>query len=360
MEQKKFKCLSCGQKFEANDRGQVICPHCHSDNVTPCKSNAKKLLPIFAILFCFLFGYIISRIIPGSDSKPRVELDVTILDLTWDGSTQTYSFEVSVSNLNEEETVEYELCTEQDEETVFLSSTNGSFKNIPPSKNEIKSYWLFVTAKSNDKTRKFSQEILGFPDHEVNDSLYLVEVMQSLNVTTTSPKMDKKNNYSFKATVSPVPDDVNVSYMLCETYGNQLLVKSVDGAFKDIAPSTNDINSYNLVIILEKNGTQKQKDNVITGFIPPSPSISNPITAQELQSYIDKRDSKALGSSNNKIARSVKIHAVGLQEDDFPPETLADILQRFIIGQWSSAKVTGVGYNSKNQLNSVSISVVYP
>lgn len=59
--EKKFECLNCGHRFLANDKGDVRCPYCQSDNVSPIKETSpvmKYVLPsiVGLVIAAMTFG----------------------------------------------------------------------------------------------------------------------------------------------------------------------------------------------------------------------------------------------------------------------------------------------------------------
>ena len=350
MEKRKFKCLSCGQKFEVNDSSRTICPHCHSDNVTPSNSNmGKRLLAVFAFLLFVCLGFFLARCVR---SKPVSDLKVDFIAPVLDPVTKTYSFEVNVANLQEGETVEYELCEEQDMETVISSSTNGLFKNISPSKNGNQSYWLYVTATLKDKTRNYSQEILGFvlPDTTTSGTV------SDLIISNSEPKWDKKKEtYSIDICVKDLPVGTKVTYELCETVEpKKVLQKSYNGKFTGIKPSDNQIHSYWFVATCANGSESKVVQKEIEGFIKIAQN-DHQITKGELQVLINKQSTK-LSGANSQISGNVKFKVSGAGPGE-SVQSFQDIFDFIGFDIWKSVTVTSIGYDEHNRVNSVSLSV---
>ena len=350
MEKRKFKCLSCGQKFEVNDSSRAICPHCHSDNVTPSNSNTgKRILATFVFLLCVCLGFFLARYIKH---KPESDLEVNVNAPVLDPVTKTYSFEVTVANLQEGETVEYELCEEQDLETVISSSTNGSFKNITPSKNESQSYWLFVTATFKEKTRNYSQEILGFGLPDTTGS----GTVSDLIISNSEPKWDKKKEtYSIDIFVKNLPVGANVTYELCETVEpKKVLQTSNNGKFTGIKSSTNQIHSYWFVATCVNGGETKIVQKEIEGFVKIESNVRQ-ITKGELQALINKQSTK-LSGANSQISGNVKFKVSGAGPGE-SVNAFQDIFDLIGFDIWKSVTVTSIGYDEHNRVNSVSLSV---
>lgn len=192
---KKFKCIACGKKFDADDKDAIVCPKCHSDNVTPVKPNfIKPIGIILALLLSVGAGMFITKQFKGnggytppedtfvltgdSDTisyyniNPELvkEIEIKNTKPVYNKATKSYSFSISVKNIPEGARVTYELCEEYDPQNnikkVLKTSYDGKFEGIPASKNELNTYFVVVSTLGNDGQVVASRdrEIDGFED----------------------------------------------------------------------------------------------------------------------------------------------------------------------------------------------------
>lgn len=193
---KKFKCIACGKAFEADEMDYIVCPKCHSDNVTPVKPNFIKPIGIvFALFLSIGAGMFVTKQFKGSVAinsdlpgdtivpSPSPEPDISIpvdpklakIEIqnskpVYDKATKSYSFSVSVKNVPEGAKVTYELCEAYDPQNkikkVLMTSDDGKFKAIPASKNECSTYFVVVNAFGSDGQLQSSRdrEIDGFEE----------------------------------------------------------------------------------------------------------------------------------------------------------------------------------------------------
>ena len=198
---KKFKCIACGKKFDADDKDSIVCPKCHSDNVTPVKPNFIKPIGIvLALILSVGAGMFITKqvkstavkqdesehtgildtlLVSESDTASiptHIEIDPTLLKIIeiqnttpiYDKSTKSYSFAVAAKNVPDGASVVYELCENYDSQNnikkVLKTSDDGKFVGIPASKNESSSYFVVANVIDNDGKELTSRnrEIGGF------------------------------------------------------------------------------------------------------------------------------------------------------------------------------------------------------
>ena len=189
---RKFKCIACGKKFDADDKDTIVCPKCHSDNVKPVKPDYLKPIGLALVLLVSVgAGMFVTKQCKSIELEsgvvtPEIEID-TIGDTTkikhdidpellktieiqntlpvYDKKTKAYSLNVTAKNIPAGAKVIYELCQEYDPmnhiKKVLMTSDDGNFENVPASKNECSTYYVVLTALGSDG------QVLSTRDHEI-------------------------------------------------------------------------------------------------------------------------------------------------------------------------------------------------
>ena len=174
---RKFKCIACGKKFDADDKDTIVCPKCHSDNVKPVKPDYLRPIGLALVLLVSVgAGMFVTKQCKSIELEsgvvtPEIEID-TIGDTTkikhdidpellktieiqntlpvYDKKTKAYSLNVTAKNIPAGAKVIYELCQEYDPmnhiKKVLMTSDDGNFENVPASKNECSTYYVVVCA----------------------------------------------------------------------------------------------------------------------------------------------------------------------------------------------------------------------
>ena len=296
---KKYKCLSCGHKFEADKERQVICPACHSNNVK-LDSISPILKVAVAVLVCvivgILAGIVLKQRCPNCDKRmiPWIEHQCDSIITPLDSNNI-----VTMQNICPKcgaviEPGEEHKCTE-------------------------------------DKTR-----------------LYL---------ENKEPVVQNDKKYSLKAWCAPT--GVNAIFKLYKDRDCKHLIATsdVNGLFKDIEPSKNTVNSYFLLV--EADTTQyilpEEQPKEVTGF-KPILNVTKCMTTQELQAMINSRSS-ALRGDNPKIASKVTFRVANLEKDDGAILSFQDIFNMLKLEIWTSVIVTSVGCDEFGRLNAVGLKV---
>lgn len=194
---RKFKCIACGKKFDADDKDTIVCPKCHSDNVKPVKPNFLKPIGLAVVLLVSVgAGMFVTKQCKSQDvpdptpvsccsdcdtcrcNPCRCDSVIPIDPIlsgkieirqenqpVYDKATKSYSLNVIAKNVPAGAKVKYELCQEYDPmnhiKKVLMTSDDGRFENVPPSKNECCTYYVVVTAFGSDG------QVLSSRDHEV-------------------------------------------------------------------------------------------------------------------------------------------------------------------------------------------------
>lgn len=210
---RKFECKECGSKFSSEDNGQVICPHCSSDNVDyatlhiPYKYISIVICAIFAVILLLNIDY--SSLFSQKDGEDEAD---TIRIVSEDGPTQeqldneliekigsipptiagvsnmevdkdgNYNFVVNVSHAPKKgySVVISDLKTGE----IIAKSSNGVFNGISFSKNEGRYYAQIVKA-STDEALSEKTEITGFVE--------VKNISQKLSVNELQDLINKKD-----------------------------------------------------------------------------------------------------------------------------------------------------------------------
>lgn len=213
---RKFECWNCHKTFEADDKHDVICPFCKSDNVDYASINIPLKNFLLSIIAIAIFSFSIYIILNGiqndnrhqdptnvdpaineedtTDNKSDVEISNEYEEET--GLTippsispkgdkilnddQTYSFKVKVDNApNSSYTI---LLTDKKTGKVVAKSEDGSFTNIPPSKAEGGIYLIQIVDKKTDSLLCTPQTLDGFfPVKKVDHKLSVADLQRLLD-----------------------------------------------------------------------------------------------------------------------------------------------------------------------------------
>lgn len=211
----KFKCISCGELFEADETSQVVCPKCHSDNVTPVvKSKLNNNVALGVILLVAvgcgsLGGRFITKWWKGTDmpkeelvaesevieqedsiapiggveSNLPLTLEIVNQPLRYDNKSNTYQLTVAVGNVKDGTKVSYELWKSDDfsnPKNMVAKSEDGQFTNIQPSNNPVHSYWVVAKVMKDGMVTEKNKEITGFRKVEHIDMKVTKEQLQQM------------------------------------------------------------------------------------------------------------------------------------------------------------------------------------
>lgn len=160
------------------------------------------------------------------------------------------------------------------------------------------------------------------------------------------------NFYSLRMVCVNIPKNVIISYEI-----PALKRKSRDGYFTKIPGCKSG--SYQLNVI-----NAKTKDillsEVVSGFLPVEEAKVEKMTAGQFQALLlNQNDNSLLGGKNPKIARSIMLSFVGLEEGEKRPNDILAVREKIAFGIWSSARVLQVGYDDSGRINSAIIQPVY-
>ena len=213
---RKFKCIACGKKFDADDKDTIVCPKCHSDNVKPVKPDYLRPIGLALVLLVSVgVGMFVTRQCKGigqelteeektfdigdsihKDTLAQYDIDPELLKIVeiqntapvYDKKSKSYSLNVSVKNVPNGANVEYELCENYDSmnhvKQIIKTSDDGFFETIPVSRNESKSYFVVITvtgSKGNVLASRY-REIGGFdPVIPVSKGLTKEDIQKMIN-----------------------------------------------------------------------------------------------------------------------------------------------------------------------------------
>lgn len=149
-------------------------------------------------------------------------------------------------------------------------------------------------------------------------------------------------------------------YQLMKEEGGKVIKTSTDGKFANLKPTKTE-SYYFKVIISDGEKTVVTDSKQVTGFKerPVTPDIIlDPWTKEELEEAIlGRKASKEV----NFIARSPKISYTNLREEEGSgPKNLQDVQSRLDYDLWTGIKVQNIGYNSRNEINSIELEIIYP
>lgn len=201
---KDFKCSNCGNVFTADDKNEVTCPKCNSDNIDYVKKSYSQYIALPAIfILSAIIGYLcvhnIMMQIPGNEpgGNTPTDPDTTNVDVpitvqiefetpTYDRNTQKYSFKASfnVDNGKMDEDIKYHfaLLDAYDPKKIIAESKDGIFSNIPYSDSET--YKLTIEGE-NREFKCEERTITGFKQ------LKVVPVAEKLSKETLQSILNK-------------------------------------------------------------------------------------------------------------------------------------------------------------------------
>lgn len=178
--QRIFECADCKTRFEADDKGGVICPHCNSDNVDYAKSSISSKVRIAVAVFAVLSALAILAlniewgtkskdteviedilvsdtagvvVVPGLDVPPTLEVG----DLTFEN--EGYSFTVVIKNRPAIKT--YLAVINPINNQTISKSDDGTFKDVPSSEVDGAFYTIALMDAEKDSVLT-SMEKPGF------------------------------------------------------------------------------------------------------------------------------------------------------------------------------------------------------
>lgn len=222
---KKFECKNCNKIFDADERGSVVCPYCHSDNVEPAGHHISALVwkaaaSIIAILLvCGAIFLSVSRCgsspVSGGPLPPEdsISSDPTVSvgqpELNDNGM---YSVEVEGKNLHRGMKFYYVMMSHFDKQ-VLQKSKDGRFRDIPYCADDGHSYDFAIMDSNADTLLCFPVEQTGFIRQAVIKKEQRMTMEQLQNLINTQDKSLNgvgESDYmapDYKLTFSGLPSD---------------------------------------------------------------------------------------------------------------------------------------------------------
>ena len=211
---KKFECRSCGKSFSAEEKGQVTCPHCGSDNVDYARIHIPyKYIGISAcvVLFVFLLFKIdfpsiltpksteggeiadtsvVNQDIGESENIEELNKEINSLGITIQPTIKgvekielnnegNYNVVIKVEHAPEKGYAVVISDIETNKE--IAKSKDGSFKGVPFSSNNGRYHAQVVNASSGEALSE-KTEITGFSEvKNISHKLSVNELQDLIN-----------------------------------------------------------------------------------------------------------------------------------------------------------------------------------
>lgn len=316
---KDFHCNSCGYNFKLDSNDDACCPKCSSGDVKAVTLTKPK---IYGLIAAFLCSAVIGYFLCGLGVKDK--------DAGFATEPGTIAEAEALSTGDNDKAEDKGGITIDDSKANTLDD---------------------LKENSKEKESNIDDELVG---------------ASGMTVTNTTPKAIGKGVYSFTATAKNVPKGCTVSYYLRGANG-KLLGSSSSGRFPSVKPNSS---VCTLVVKAMRSGKLvASTSKAIGGFSSVSdqdedkekekPS-GNRLSVSELQSMFARHDPSLLGAgSNPRISKHVALSFTNLRSDDPKPRVIQDIYNKIRFGQWTSASVVGVGYDSSGKVNSITFSINY-
>jgi len=303
---RKFECLDCHHRFDADDREDVVCPNCSSDNVRYAKKNIAGIIyKTIAFIICCVVSF-------------------------W-----------GVSFMKKQ------VATENQDNSLVQISTDVSSSNSSVSMQET----LVEEAESNpnpqpEEDKKFNEQVQE-----------MKSVPEPVALVVRNIKPDEEGNYSLSVSATHLPDGVSVTkYNILSVSTNEVVMSSTSGSFKKV-PASKEGGVYNINAELS-NGEIASRDGV-TGFDIVE-IVDNRMSKEELQDLINKCDKELAKGNISKIQRRVKIQIENPRDDnDKMVKIMDDVISNVEFGVWSKVEVTSIGYDGRGIINEVTLRIIY-
>lgn len=164
---RKFECENCGHHFEADDRQQVACPKCKSDNIDVAGSGGAWKILLWVFLLAIVVAVVLWRVLtlassienkdPDEESKNPDTADVVIdikMPATVEVSELTfekggYAFEAKGQNIPVKEFY-YVVLDSYDHKKEVARSKDGRFKDVPFCEEDSHTYDIAVVDAQTD------------------------------------------------------------------------------------------------------------------------------------------------------------------------------------------------------------------
>ena len=249
---KKFKCVNCRKEFVAEESLDLVCPNCHSDNITIVVNTqwASVVLKVLAGLASVAAGYFIVYFlkaisvvpitgntayepyneqytnvvqVPEEDDYEQIEQIINepeVIETTFEKPGQEdyiYSF-LAHCNLAGKKKIIYELMQQYDGE-VIQTSEDGWFRNLQPNVN---GYYFRVRILDDGRISDLKL-VTGFvpKPQEVTDKMTADEIETLINSQQAS--MNKSGKIAHDVYIKVVNDNSEEKFDNLQDIENQLL-----------------------------------------------------------------------------------------------------------------------------------------
>lgn len=187
---KDFKCSNCGHVFTADDRNEVCCPKCKSDNIDYVKKSYIQYIVLPGIfILAAIIGYLLVQLIPSKTEEDpdqdEIETDtvssvvepisipedlpisvqINFTTPVFDKKTQKYSFTASLNvdnkagKMDKDVKYHFALLDAFDSKKIIAESKDGLFNNVSYSNDGT--YKLTVVGE-NRELKCEERTIAGF------------------------------------------------------------------------------------------------------------------------------------------------------------------------------------------------------
>lgn len=172
--ERKFECWNCKKTFQADDKGAVECPHCHSDNVDYATFRVPR--QVFVIVAAFVLIIIavigVKYILPNNDVKKEektekkedpndsinnayaeefgvlIEPSLSIPEIEYNEDDNTYNCRVKVDDPPQQP---WKIVIKSYYDEKFVAeSDNGEFEHLPYSKEDGYYKFFLVSQSTNE------------------------------------------------------------------------------------------------------------------------------------------------------------------------------------------------------------------
>lgn len=167
---KKYKCLSCGNNFEADDNDIIECPHCRSNNVSVNVDKKKNFLYIgLAFLVSAIAGYFVSDL--WINPKQNVDIPKGPTHIVKQDSTKTIAKKDTISvDSSNTDSIETEKSPTEEINTSNTDDRIEKKPNVKETNSDDEQIKQLDEPKQKDNS-KLIKEIQGLINTK-NSSIY--------------------------------------------------------------------------------------------------------------------------------------------------------------------------------------------
>lgn len=356
---KKFECLNCHRKFEANDEDPqgVMCPHCGETNVKQLNGDSNPIIKyaILAIVFVAIVAVVVFIV---KTKKKQCECGC--------GCEKT------------ECSVDTPCC---DSCTVCSVTIDG---DVCKSCGCIEGLCATGDTKccrdcNCEKCKDKIIPVLKCDDCGCDESDCVAKegkccsacrhnVILVVSADATVPVLtDKKEpgKYEFTAMANGSLEGIEYHFVLTPFNSPDKIIAQAgkDGHFKDIPASSTG--SYDLHVVCDTKSVRLETSpHTISGFdkivnITTNPKI-DPMTKEQLEKILNSDQAVVQITKSKLIAKNVRITVSNPDEEEIVPSSLVNAVGFLDMGIWTRISVVSIGYNDMKQINSATFKVTRP